>query len=201
MNKIFVALLLFFIPVAVWAQTKGLDNNPLVEVKQIIPDIVLDIRYATPNNFLKQTVYPEPVAFLRKTSVEKLKVAAEILRTQGYRIKLFDAYRPLTVQKKMWAIMPNSRYVANPSKGSVHNRGGAVDLTLVTLDGKDVEMPSEYDEFNEKAHHGYPMASDLAKNHVAILKEAMLKAGFKSIPTEWWHYNDPEAKAWPVLDK
>jgi D-alanyl-D-alanine dipeptidase len=176
------------------------DTNPLVPITTAIPDAVLDIRYATPDNFLKQPVYPGPFAYLRQSTLGKLKKAADALRAQGYRLRIYDGYRPLAVQKKMWAIQPNSPYVANPKFGSIHNRGGAVDLSLVTIDGQDVVMPSEYDDFSPRAHHGYTGAGPEATRNAALLKKEMMAAGFTAITSEWWHYNDPATKKYPVLD-
>lgn len=175
-------------------------KDPLVEIQNIIPDAVLDVRYATQNNFLKQPLYPSAKVFLRKSTAEKLKMAADRLRKQGYRLKIFDGYRPPSVQKKMWAVLPDSRYVANPAKGSIHSRGGAVDLTLITLEGNNVVMPSDFDEFGEKAHHNNPHTPAEAQKNVSLLKAAMESAGFEALSTEWWHYTDPNTKSYPALD-
>lgn len=177
------------------------DTDPLVPITAVIPDVVLDIRYATADNFLKQPVYPGPYAWLRKATLAKLKKAADALRAKGFLLRIYDGYRPLSVQKKMWAIQPNSPYVANPKFGSIHNRGGAIDLSLVTLAGEDVLMPSEYDDFSPKAHHGNPKTEPTAAKNAAILKSAMEAAGFTAITSEWWHYNDPATKKYPVLDR
>lgn len=177
------------------------DTDPLVPITAVIPDVVLDIRYATADNFLKQPVYPGPHAWLRKSTLAKLQKVADALRAKGFRLRIYDGYRPLSVQKKMWAIKPNSPYVANPKFGSIHNRGGAVDLSLVTLAGEDVLMPSEYDDFSPKAHHGNPKTEPTAAKNAATLKSAMEAAGFTAITSEWWHYNDPATKKYPVLDR
>lgn len=176
------------------------NDNPLVDVRAVIPDVVLDIRYATPDNFLKQAVYPFPAAYLRKTTASRLARAADVLRSQGFRLKIFDGYRPLSAQKKMWEILPDRRYVADPKKGSYHNRGGAVDLTLARMDGGAVEMPSDYDDFSPKARHGNPSASPAAKKNLKTLRDAMEAAGFKALEEEWWHYHDPGARSYPILD-
>lgn len=176
------------------------NDNPLVDVRTVVPDVVLDIRYATADNFLKKAIYPFPAAYLRKTTAQKLARAAKSLRAKGFRLKIFDGYRPLSAQKKMWEILPDTRYVADPKKGSYHNRGGAVDLTLAHLDGSSVEMPSDYDDFSPRARHGDPGASPQAKKNLKILRDAMEAAGFKSLKEEWWHYHDPEARSYPVLD-
>jgi zinc D-Ala-D-Ala dipeptidase len=178
----------------------SLRHDPLIEIQTAIPDVILDIRYATADNFLRQPVYPTPNAFLRRSSVEKLKKAAALLQAAGFRLKIFDGYRPLSVQQKMWDIVNNPRYVANPAKGSPHSRGGAIDLTLVTLDGQDVQMPSDYDDFSPKARHDHPDTPPLAKKHANLLRQTMIAAGFKPIASEWWHYHDPAHEKSAALD-
>ncbi len=175
-------------------------DDPLIDVTAVIPDAIIDVRYATAGNFLKKPVYPVAAVFLKKSVAEKLRKAADDLRGQGYRLKIFDGYRPLSVQKLMWEIMPDRRYVANPKSGSMHNRGGAVDLTMLTLDGKEVEMPSAYDDFSPRAHHNNMISPPAAIENANRLKAAMEKAGLKSITSEWWHYSDPGIASMPVMD-
>lgn len=173
----------------------------VVEVQQVIPDLVLDLRYATDDNFLKRRVYPkDATCFLRREAAEKLKAAAEQVRRQGFRLRVFDCYRPLSVQWEMWKILPKPGYVADPNKGSKHNRGIAVDLTLADAEGNAVEMPTDFDTFSKAAHHGFEGASEAAKKHRAILREAMEAAGFKKNRMEWWHYDLPGAGQFPILD-
>lgn len=156
------------------------------------------MRYATSNNFLEQKVYDCTDCLLRKEVAEALIQANKYFMEQGYRIKLFDCYRPLDVQKQMWSILPDSRYVANPEKGSIHNRGGAVDLTLVGLNDKNVDMGTDFDHFGEEAHHNYADLSDSILQNRTILKQGMEKFGFKPISTEWWHYNYDTDKSYSV---
>jgi zinc D-Ala-D-Ala dipeptidase len=173
----------------------------LIRVRDVIPDVVEDLRYATPDNFMKKKVYPDNAqCYLRKESLERLAVAAERLRAQGYRLKLYDCYRPHAVQWKMWEVFPKPGYVADPRKGSNHNRGGAVDLGLVKLDGTEVEMPTPYDTFTEAAHHGYSGGTQTARKHREILREAMTAAGFTINKMEWWHYDVPNPTRFPVLN-
>ena len=176
------------------------SENPLVDVRTSVPDAVLDIRYATADNFLKKAIYPFPAAYLRENTAQRLSRAADALRSKGFRLKIYDAYRPLSAQKKMWEILPDARYVADPKRGSYHNRGGAVDLTLARMDGTSVDMPSDYDDFSPKARHGDPGSSREAKKNLKILRDAMEGAGFKALKEEWWHYHDPDARSYPVLD-
>ena len=177
-------------------------DGVLVELKQEIPDVVLDLRYATPDNFLHQQVYPDGArCLLHQDTVALLKKAADALRKQGFRLKLFDCYRPRAVQFQMWAILPKPGYVADPKKGSNHNRGTAVDLTLVKADGTDVEMPTEFDNFTKAAHHGYEGATLAAKQNRETLRAAMEGAGFKKNRMEWWHYDLPGATKYAIQDE
>jgi D-alanyl-D-alanine dipeptidase len=179
----------------------ALAADPLVDLRTAVPGVVLDVRYATPRNFLGRAVYPEAAAFLRRSTAEKLSRAAADLRARGRRLVIFDAYRPLSVQKLMWAAKPDRRFVADPARrGSIHNRGGAVDVGLAGLDGASAPMPSDFDEFGPRAAHGAAGAAPAAAANAAMLKAAMEAAGFQSLPEEWWHYQDPAAKDWPLLD-
>lgn len=173
----------------------------LVDATTVVPDLVVDLRYATEDNFLKRKVYPDTArCLLLPESAERLKKAADALRAQGYRLKVYDCYRPRAVQYLMWEIMPVPGYVANPRTGSNHNRGGAVDLTLTTLEGQEVEMPTPFDTFSRAAHHGYEGGTEASRKHREILREAMEGVGFKRNRMEWWHYDLPDAKKRPVLD-
>jgi D-alanyl-D-alanine dipeptidase len=175
-------------------------TNPLIDLQALIPDAVLDIRYATKDNLTGRPLYPFPAAFLRRSSAEKLKVAAADLRSKGLRLIVYDAYRPLSVQKALWAAKPDSTWVADPKKGSSHNRGGALDLGLADAGGKALPMPSAFDEFGPLARHGAAGAAPEARGRAEILKAALERAGFDSLAEEWWHYRDPDAKSWPLLD-
>lgn len=172
----------------------------LVDVEKFIPGVVLDIRYATTNNFTGKKVYPAAKCYLRRATAEKLKLVYEELQTKKLGLKIYDGYRPLSVQKKFWELVPDDRYVANPAKGSKHNRGGAVDITLVNSHGVELAMPTPYDDFTEKAHQDY---KDLPKNVIrnrALLRTVMEKHGFKNITTEWWHFDDVDWQSYELLD-
>ena len=166
-------------------------QNPedFVELIRINPSIKLDIRYATDNNFLKKAVYPEAKCFVRYAVAIKLDSIQNELHSIGLGLKIFDGYRPLDVQKQMWEILPDNRYVADPQNGSRHNRGAAVDLTLVDSSGNDLDMPTAYDDFSNKAHHGFKKLDTNILINRWILKTIMEKYGFESIKTEWWHYD------------
>ena len=175
-------------------------TDPLIDLQALIPDAVLDIRYATKDNLTGRPLYPFAAAFLRRSAATKLVHAAERLRTMNYRLIIYDAHRPLSVQKALWAVKPDPQWVANPKKGSSHNRGGAVDLALADKSGKPLAMPSKYDEFGPRARHGAAGVPAPARRNAETLKVAMAEAGFEPLADEWWHYRDAAAKSWPVLD-
>ncbi len=196
-----VALVLAFSPAL--AEDAGTPKAAasLVDATTVVADLVVDLRYATEDNFLKRKVYPDSArCLLLPESAQRLKKAADALRAKGYRLKVYDCYRPRAVQWEMWKIMPVPGYVANPRTGSNHNRGGAVDLTLTTLEGQEVEMPTPFDTFSPAAHHGYAGGTEASRTHREILREAMEGVGFKRNRMEWWHYDLPDAKKRPVLD-
>lgn len=178
------------------------DGKPiLVEVRKVIPDLVVRMKYATGDNFLKKKVYPDDATcWLHRDAAERLVKAADALRKKGYRLLVYDCYRPRSVQWEMWRILPKPGYVADPRKGSHHNRGTAVDLTLADGDGNEVEMPTPFDTFSKAAHHGYEGASEAATKHRELLREAMEAAGFRKNRMEWWHYALPDSARYPVLD-
>ena len=176
----FLSVLLSFV---VWGQ-----QSDFVRLKDLSADFVYELKYATPDNFLKQAVYDCAECYLRKSTAEALVKANEAFKQLGYRIKLFDCYRPLSVRKKMWKILPGTHYVANPAKGSKHNRGLAVDLTLVDAEGKELNMGTPFDFFGKEAHHTYTQHSKEVLENRKLLKETLDKYNFKSIYSEWWHY-------------
>lgn len=169
--------------------------HELVELTQISPHIRLDIRYATTRNFTGKIVYPSARCFLLKKTALRLHRVQQRLEAMGCGLLVYDGYRPLSVQKIFWELVPDPRFVADPATGSQHNRGTAVD---VTLDGR--EMPSDFDDFSERAAHSYRGGSLEALRNRDILKQAMESQGFISYETEWWHYEEPDAKNDPILD-
>ena len=164
------------------------QQNDFVLLRSLSNDFVFDMKYATPDNFLKQAVYDCGECYLRKSTAKVLVKANEEFKSLGYRIKLFDCYRPLSVQKKMWKILPGTHYVANPAKGSKHNRGAAVDLTLVDAQGKELDMGTPFDFFGKKAHHTCTTLPKKVLENRKLLKDVLNKYNFKSIFSEWWHY-------------
>ncbi len=177
------------------------SDTLIVSLSSIDSSIVTDVKYATKNNFTGQVLYPTNKVYIRKIVGEALvKVQAYLLENFNLRIKVFDGYRPLSVQKKMWKIMPDDRYVANPAKGSRHNRGAAVDLTIIDSTGTDLEMGTEYDNFTEKAHYDYFDLPKAVKANRKLLRDIMEKYGFHPITTEWWHFDFKGWKKFSILD-
>jgi len=160
-----------------------------INIESISKDFVLDMRYATKNNFLKEKVYSCAKCYVRDDVAEALLAANEDFIKQGYKIKFFDCYRPHSVQKKMWKIYPKPGYVANPKGGSIHNKGAAVDITLVKIDGSEVDMGTDFDFFGKKARHAYQNLPKAVLANRKTLRETMKKHGFRIIRSEWWHYN------------
>ena len=176
-------------------------STDLVDVQKVIPGVVLDIRYATTNNFTGQQLYPFSKCYLRRASAEKLRAAQAELGTMGYGLKIFDGYRPLSVQWKMWEVYPQPGYVADPRKGSRHNRGAAVDVTLIRLsDGTELPMPTPYDDFTEKAHRKFNDLPDEVIRNRELLEQVLTKRGFIGLYTEWWHFDDKDWRNYPILD-
>ncbi|MGL2964380.1 M15 family metallopeptidase [Flavobacterium sp. RSB2_4_14] len=165
------------------------DDNAFVNLKNYSSDFVYDMKYATDDNFLKEKVYPCAECFLRVKTVKSLLEANKMFLEKGYKIKLYDCYRPKAIQKKMWQIVPNANFVANPKKGSIHNRGGAVDISLVDSLGVELNMGTQFDFFGEEASHNYQTLPEEILVNRKFLKEIMLQNNFKSFDSEWWHYN------------
>lgn len=169
--------------------SKENDSNAFVNLRNYSNDFVFEMKYATTDNFLKEKVYPCDECFLRVKTVRALLAANKDFLEKGYHIKIYDCYRPKAIQKKMWKIVPDANFVANPKKGSIHNRGGAVDISLVDANGVELDMGTKFDFFGKEASHNF---RDLPAETLAnrkLLKEIMLQHNFKSFDSEWWHYN------------
>lgn len=176
------------------------NKNDLILVNNYYDGFIIDLKYATKENITGTILYDSDLMYLQRNTVDKLIKVNEELKTKGYKLKIWDAYRPLSVQKKLWAELPNANFIANPfTTGSNHNRGAAVDVTLVYLNGKEVEMPTGFDEFGAECRRDYNW-SDEVQNNVDILTETMLKYGFTSINSEWWHFDDEDCKDYPLMD-
>ncbi len=177
--------------------------SELVELAKLDPTIKLDIRYATKNNFLGRPVYKEACAFLQRPAAEAVVRASKALRAKGYGLLIYDAYRPWHVTKLLWNNTPNDKkmFVADPDIGSRHNRGCAVDLTLYDLKtGKEVAMPSGFDEMTERSAPNYAGATPEATRHRDLLIATMQAQGFTVFATEWWHFDHGAWKDYPILD-
>ena len=176
-------------------------NKKLVEIKKYIPEIVLDLRYATTNNFMHRKMYQQARAFARLPVIMALKDVEADLKACGLGLKIYDAYRPYSVTVKFYRETPDTNFVANPQKGSKHNRGCAIDLSLINLKtGKELDMPTGFDSFSRKAGANY---ADLPKQQIAnreLLKSVMQAHGFKVIASEWWHYDFNGWANYPLLD-
>jgi zinc D-Ala-D-Ala dipeptidase len=174
--------------------------SELVDIKEVNPHVIVDMRYATEDNFTKKRLYDSNSCFLRKSTALKLDAVQKELERMNLGLKVWDCYRPLSVQWAFWAILPDERYVANPKKGSRHNRASAVDLTLVDSQGKELQMPTEFDDFSLRAGHRYQDLPAQAIRNRELLKGLMEKAGFVPLPEEWWHYDDENWMQFDIMD-
>jgi zinc D-Ala-D-Ala dipeptidase len=175
----------------------------LVELTRLDPTIKLDVRYATTNDFLGTPLYTQARAFLQRPAAEALVRTHRELKAQGYGLIIHDGYRPWYVTKIFWDATPNDKkiFVANPAEGSRHNRGCAVDLSLYDLKtGKEVKMPSGYDEMTERAYANYTGGTSDERARRQLLRQAMEKQGFMVNPTEWWHFDYQDWKQYPILN-
>jgi len=200
---LFVPALLLFLEIGSCAHGRGagakaLEQSGLVDLTTLDPTIMLDIRYATIDNFTHKQIYSIAKCYLVRDIAERLVEIHRELRAEGMGLKVYDCYRPFSAQKKLWAIKPDERFVMKPveingkmARGSRHSRGAAVDLTLVDHEGNEIEMPSAFDEFNDKAgrdclHSGFKVCENMKR-----LEIAMIKKGFIPLSTEWWHFDGP----------
>ncbi|MEY4501894.1 MAG: hypothetical protein RIS52_1784 [Pseudomonadota bacterium] len=183
-------------------KAKG-SRTGLVELITLDPAIRTDIRYATPHNFTGHILYKQPRAFLQAVAAQALLRVLARLKPQGFGLTIYDGYRPFSVTRYMWQVTPKAKrgYVANPKRGSRHNRGCAVDLTLHDLKtGRMAAMPSAYDEFSPRAHQAYLGASPTAIANRAVLRDAMQAEGYYAASNEWWHFDYKDWADYPILD-
>ena len=168
------------------------EDDEYVLVNKYIPDIYVELMYATDNNFTGVRIYDFTDAYLRYGTVKKLANVQKELKEQGYSLKIWDAYRPFEAQQKLWEVYPDPNYVANPANGmKKHNLGGTVDITMVAADGSVISMPTEFDDFSLKAERDYSDIEDEeAVKNVMILQNAMENNGFTGYQGEWWDYSD-----------
>ncbi len=187
-------------PAALTESVKANPDAAFVSLQRHIPSILIDLRYATTHNFTHKALYRHPKALLRKQPAEALKKVQEELNKKGLGLKIYDAYRPFSVSCLLWQQATDKRYVANPKRGSHHNRGTALDLTIVQLStGKELNMGTDFDNFTDTAHHSFShLPAEVLANR-RLLKNIMWKNGFNFVPTEWWHYHWRD-KNYPLVD-
>jgi zinc D-Ala-D-Ala dipeptidase len=177
------------------------EKNKLVDIKKVIPLVILDLKYASNDNFTKINLYnTATTTYLLTDAATALQKVATALQKQGLNLKIWDAYRPYAATQLMWELIKDERYVANPKNGSNHNRGLAIDLTIVNSQGEALPMGTDFDNFTDTAHHSF---TNLPQNIVAnrkLLKETMEAAGFKALETEWWHYSFITTENYAVID-
>jgi D-alanyl-D-alanine dipeptidase len=185
----------------------GPSGDALVDLHVLDPSIRVDMRYATPDNFTGVALYPAARCLLRGEVAARLVRVQHRLGNDGLGLLVWDCYRPFRVQQRLWKLVPDARYVAEPVTrdggplaGSKHNRGAAVDLTLVDATGGPLPMPSAFDDFSERAHRDWQGASPAARRNVARLEAAMTAEGFEPLPTEWWHFDAPGWQHYNLLD-
>ena len=179
-------------------------KNPakeLINLEKFVPGIILDIRYATTNNFTKEKIYTLAKAYARKPVADAIKKAQEELNQQGLGIKVFDGYRPYAATVRFYEVYPDTTFVASPYRGSRHNRGCAVDITLIDLKTKkELKMPTPYDSFVKEARPTFPVKDPEIKKNRALLISVMEKNGFKVNASEWWHFDFIGYRNYEVLD-
>ena len=179
-------------------QTAG---SPLVPIETVRPPVVQEMRYATRHNFTGEVLYPLPRIFLHRDTARALRSVQRELQKRGLGLKVWDAYRPLSVQEKMWNLIRDERYVSNPAKNKGrHTRGTAVDVTLVDRLGRELPMPSDFDDFSERAHRDYRGGTAEQRRNRQILQDVMEQCGFVPFPTEWWHFDLKNWEKYPPLD-
>jgi|WetSurMetagenome_2_1015567.scaffolds.fasta_scaffold80796_2 zinc D-Ala-D-Ala dipeptidase len=179
-------------PDALIQEEGGKKRIPLVDVRSMVPEVEVEMRYARSDNFTGQKIYDCGRCFLRPETSAKVAKAQQELRKLGLGLKMWDCYRPLSAQKLFWALVPDPAFVADPKTGSRHNRGNAVDVTLVDSKGRELEMPTGFDDFSPRASHNETQLPAAAVENRRLLAETMEKAGFQRLPSEWWHYDDGE---------
>ncbi len=177
-------------------------NLEMIDLKKFIPSLHFDLRYASSENFMHEKLYPKiNTSYLRRAAASALKNASDDLKKMGLGLLIFDAYRPYYVTKLMWEKIGDPRYVADPSKGSGHNRGISVDLTLTIYgDNKPLPMPTGFDNFSDTAHSDFNDLPDSVKTNRAILKKKLEQNGFIQLSTEWWHFYLPGSEKYDVMD-
>ena len=167
------------------------ETSDFVKVRDYIPDLVVELKYATSSNFTGEVIYDFTEVYLRYSTVLKLMEVQAELREQGLRLKVWDAFRPIEAQQKLWNAKPDPNYVSNPQTGTnSHSRGHTLDVTLVDAEGKELEMPTGFDDFTSFADRDYSDCTDTAAKNAKLLQDVMEKHGFKGLQSEWWHFTE-----------
>lgn len=217
-GRLFFCLLAMAVPFFAKAQSQNITvvkktkiysqqvmNDPahqMIELKQLMPGIVYDLRYSSNKNFTRFKLYPSgELTFMRLQPAKALQKVQQELNKKGLGLKIFDAYRPYSITKQMWDLIKDEKYVANPANGSGHNRGLSVDLTLINLKtGKELDMGTSFDSFTDTAHHKFNNLPATVLRNRKLLKKSMEQFGFRSLSSEWWHYSWPNDRNYQVLD-
>ena len=177
-------------------------GSSLIKLTEQSHNLVIDLAYATSNNFTGKAVYHKPVCYLHEEALEKLEAAIELLKPLHMQLKLWDAFRPQEAQQVLFNHTPDPNYVSHPQTGTrPHCRGIAIDLTLLDSFGHELDMGTQFDDFRPLAHHGNDMVSEEAQKNRLLLAGVMSVAGFESIASEWWHYQLPNATHYPIIEK
>jgi len=173
----------------------------LVGLRNLIPSLHVDLVYATHRNFTKTILYENAEAYMAKRAAEALANVERDLNRKGLGLKIYDAFRPFAATCKIWRLVPDRRYAANPAKGSDHNRGRAVDLTIVDLKtGEELDMGTGFDNFTDTAHHSFAFLPAQVISNRKLLRQTMWRHGFSGVPTEGWHYKWKTTEQMPVLN-
>ena len=167
----------------------GFEKKLIEVTSEKVPGLVLEIRYATEQNITGKKIYADKRAWLREETIRKLAQVARELEEKGYRLVLWDGWRPASAQKALWAAKPDGRFLTPPNRVSRHTRGTSVDVSLADRNGKILEMPSDHDEFTDRADEDFSDVPKEVAQRARLLRKAMFRAGFSGVPDEWWHYD------------
>jgi zinc D-Ala-D-Ala dipeptidase len=172
----------------------------LVKITDADLDVVIDLKYGTKDNFTGELVYKNQICYLHTDALDKFKKAIKIAKNLGYRFKIFDAFRPQEAQQILWNHTPDPNFLADPARGSAHSRGVAIDLTLIDVSGKELDMGTEFDAFTPLSYHAVTegISVEAQKNRLVLLG-IMSSAGWDFYKNEWWHYQLFDAKKYPLI--
>ncbi len=196
----FSMITMFFGSIPGQLQAEQSMSHKLIDVQSLVPQIQVELKYATADNFTGQIVYPFHHCLLLEETILRLRDIQSELETMGLGLKIWDGFRPISAQWKFWELVPDERYVGDPRKGGRHTRGTTVDLTIVTKEGQELPMPSAFDDFSEKAHADYAGATMEEIANRALLRTLMEKHGFVGVSTEWWHFDLVGWENYPVIE-